>query len=340
MREWARILGLVLLAMVATTCVNAESYGPYELKEIVAKAYKASDFPTLDRLATKLRTEKSRTPSGLWYLTVFYANLNAEILEKNEKNSEVQWANIESKLNRWVAAYPQSATAPIALANAQEWHAWALRGHGFANTVTPKGWEDFAKQMAIASNTLEANKKISSDDPQWYVVMLKIALAQGWKKEQYWSLYEEALSKEPLYYQTYFQAAERLIPMWGGSVGEIRNFAADVVKRTASTEGQGMYARIYWAVSSRAGEAEFFAEPHRSVVWSQMKTGFEDVIKKYPSDWNRNAYAKFACQVGDMDTFIAITRSFKGQPMKDAWPDDYFQKCKQYAALLPQLPAK
>jgi hypothetical protein len=162
MRSLIRVLGLILLVMVTNTRVHAESYGPNELTEIVTKAYKAEDFPALDKLATKLRTEKSRTPSGLWNLSVFYSNLNFAIAENDEKNTEAQWATIEGKLNRWVAAFPQSATAPIALAKAQALHAWALRGNGFASTVTPRGWEGFAKHMAVARNTLEANKKIRS----------------------------------------------------------------------------------------------------------------------------------------------------------------------------------
>ena len=332
MRKLIRILGLVVLATLINTHVNAQAIHSGETTEGVIKAYKAGDFIELDKLASKLRTEKTRTPSGRWLLSVFYANLNAAIIEDRDKNTELQWANIEGKLNRWVAASPQSATAPIALATAQQSHAWALRGHGFANTVSPKGWEDFAKYMEVSRNTLEANKKISSHDPQWYVVMLRVALAQGWKQEQYWALYEEALSKEPLYYQTYFQAAERIIPMWGGSMQEIQDFAADAVRRTASAEGSGMYARIYWAASGRVGAKEFFAMPHRDAVWSQMKAGFEAVIKIYPDDYNRNAYAKFACQVGDVDTFITVTRSFNGKPDKDIWPGDFFQKCKDYAA--------
>lgn len=335
MRTWIRTLGVILLAIFTNTYTNAENfYGPNELNEIVTKAYKADDFVALDKLATKLRTERSRTPSGVWNLTVFYGNLGYAIVGEKEKNSEAQWAAIESKLNRWVAAFPQSAMAPIALATAQKQHAWALRGSGYASTVTPEGWNGFASYMAIARNTLDVNKKISSDDPQWYIVMLDVALAQNWTRDQHWALYEEAVSKEPLHYQTYFVAAERFLPMWGGSMRQIQDFAADAVRRTTSTEGQGMYARIYWVAAGRMGGEAFFAESHRSAVWSQMKAGFEDVLKKYPADWNRNAYAKFACQAGDVDTFIAMTRSFNGTPMKDAWPGDYFQKCKEYAGKL------
>ncbi|MEO8387405.1 hypothetical protein [Polaromonas sp.] len=337
MREWIRILGLILLAMFVNRHVNAQSvYAPGEVGKIVLAAYNQNDFSTLDKLATKLRTEKSRTSYGRWNLSDFYDALYRAMLEGREDNSSEQWSKAEGKINRWVAISPQSSTAPIALGTAQTWHAWALRGNGYANTVTPKGWEDLAKHMAIARNTLEANKRISSDDPQWYVVMLHVALAESWKRDQYMALYEEAISKEPLYYDTHLRALERFTPRWGGDIQEIQQFAAIAVKRTAAAEGQALYAHVYWSAVQDIGFKALFAEPYRSSIWVQMKSGFEDVLKKYPDDWNRNVYARMACQMGEVDLFISLARQFNGEPIKSksAWPGDYFQKCKEYAAAL------
>lgn len=326
----AGCLLVLLMCLVGQQAKAQAFYKVNELAEIVAAAFKADDHQALDRLATRLRTEKSRTPSGLWNLSVFYSGVVQAMLEGREENSSAQWSNVEARLNRWVAAYPHSAFFPIALAQAQARHGWALRGSGFADKVTERGWEGFARQMAAASATLRSNKGISSGDPQWYVQMLGVALAQGWDEAPYMALYEEAVAREPLYYQTYFSALERLLPMWGGDVQKIRSFAADAVRRTAATEGQGMYARIYWVASARASGV-FLKEPNRSAVWPQMKAGFNDLITQYPDDWNRNAYAKVACQAGDVDIFIGMVATFEQEPIKDAWPKDYFQRCKAYA---------
>ena len=337
--KYFRTFSIFLLITFAVFHVGAQTfYKPNELGEIVSKAFKTNNFAELDKLAIKLRIEKSRTPSGLWNLSVFYANLTRVILEGREEYSAAQWGEIESQINRWIATAPQSSLAPIALAIAQQNHAWALRGGGFSSTVTQKGWEGFTNHMQAAYETLQANKKISSNDPQWYVEMLGVALAQNWELEKYLALYEEAVSKEPLYYETYFRALERFLPIWGGDIQKIQNFASDAVRRTSSTEGQGMYARIYWVAAGRVGNS-FFAKPHNNLIWPQMKVGFEDVLKKYPVDWNRNALAKFACQFGDVDLFISSVRSFNGKPDDSAWPEGYFQKCKDYAlALRPNNP--
>lgn len=329
-KSFATAMLFLLMLLAGDRAMAQAFYKGDELAEIVAKAFNDNDYQALDSLATSLRTGKSRTPSGTWNLTVFYSGLEKAMLEGRKENSGAQWGEMEARLNRWVAASPQSAFLPIALATAQAQHAWALRGGGFANTVTQRGWEGFGRQMAVARETLHSNKRISSGDPQWYVQMLGVALAQGWEAEDYMALYEEAVSKEPLYYQTYFAALERFLPMWGGDMQKIQNFAADAVRRTASTEGQGLYARIYWVAAGRVGSS-LLKEPHRRTVWPQMKAGFHDLVEKYPVDWNRNAYAKFACQAGDVDMFLGMVRTFEAAPIKDAWPGDYFQRCKAYA---------
>ncbi len=175
-------------------------------------AYKQNNFAAIDKIGTQLRTEKSRAPSGDWSLFTFYNCLFGAMKDEIAIKSPEQWNKVESKLNRWVASEPQSAVAPIALAYAQSWHAWAFRGEGTADTVTQKQWIQFAQHMALSRRTLEANKKISSVDPQWYVEMLQVATAESWEKKDYLALYEEAMSKEPLYYRTHVIALNRFFP--------------------------------------------------------------------------------------------------------------------------------
>jgi hypothetical protein len=36
--------------------------------------------------------------------------------------------------------------------------------------------------------------------------------------------------------------------------------------------------------------------------WKKMKAGFDDIVKRYPDDWNYNHYAWFACVARDAAT--------------------------------------
>lgn len=118
--------------------------------------------------------------------------------------------------------------------------------------------------------------------------------------------------------------------MWGGSVKEIQEFATLAVKHTAATDGKGLYARLYGDVLERIGQKRFFIEPYSDSLWNQTEAGFDDLIKKYPTDWNRNLYAKAACQIGMMHKFKSIARQFKGKPHPEAWPGNYYQICKDH----------
>jgi hypothetical protein len=184
----------------------------------------------------------------------------------------------------------------------------------------------------MTAATLKKHKRVSSIDPEWHVMMLTLAKHRKMKDGEYEQLYEEALMVEPLYHDIYREVATAMSPLWGGSVEQLNALANDAVKRTNAVEGRALYARIMWSVSDL--DSGLFSQLVSTSGWTLMKSGFEDMIKQYPDEWNRNVYAKFACQAGDVDTFIAIARSFNGTPMKDAWPGDYFRKCKEYAAKL------
>lgn len=343
MREWVRILCLTLLAMLINTSGNAQTpvpsagaqvtaYTPTQITEIVKTSFQKDDFATLDKMATQFRTTKSRSSSGSWNLAIFYSNFRDAMYEGGKANSDEQWQRIEEKISRWVANNPNSATAPIFLAWAQLRHGWFYRGNGTANTVTEEGRRQFSRYVSMSANTLEKHKRVSSIDPEWYVMMLSLAKHRIMKDGEYALLYEEALKVEPLYHDIYKVVADAVSPAWGGSIAQLDALAADAVRRTTAVEGRALYARIFWSVLDR--NSNTFGQVMSSGSWTLMKTGFEDMIRQYPDDWNRNAYAKFACQAGDVDTFIAMARTFNGKPMEDAWPGDYFRKCKEYAAKL------
>ena len=334
-----RILGLWLcISMLAFPgLANAKELDESERIQAAGKAaFRAGDFAKIDELATQYRSTRSRTPSGLWHLTALYAGVSQGM--STDKYTDAHWSDIESKTNRWIASAPSSASAPIVHSMALTQHAWFHRGSGFANTVTPSGWEQFARYSELSRQTLEKNKKISSTDPRWYQQMLEIAQMQQWDQQSTKALYVEALSKEPLFYQTYFAAVDKLLPMWSGSLEEIEKFADDAVARTQKSEAKGMHARIFWYVEQRIGKALF----ERKSIWPKMKTGFEDLLKQYPDAWNKNNYARYACQNGDFEVTKKLLMEIGSDPMLDGWRDSriFFDQCKAWVSQIDALKTK
>lgn len=300
------------------------------------KSFLAEDFAQLEKVSALYRTTKNRTSSGLWLLTLFYGGINAAIAEvekqaHNDADVDAPYRLLEAKTKRWAEQFPDLPTAHVTHSMVLIRHGWAYRGEGYASTVKPESWEPFFRYVAMAREHLEKYKAVAAIDPRWYEIMLLVAKAENWERDEFDRLLDEALGQEPLFYQTYFSALEYLLPKWHGSLAEIEAFAQDAVKRTLNQEGRGMYARIYWYASQTQFENDIFKDSF--AVWPSMKAGFDDVVSDYPDAWNYNNYAKFACLAGDLPKTRELLKRIKSSIVPTAWnPPAFIDYCKKWVA--------
>ncbi|SEL93098.1 protein of unknown function [Variovorax sp. YR750] len=337
----SRQLSWLMSGLLCATCaVAAQQTDQEERDSIVAavrSALEARDFEVLERMSQKFRIERQRTASGLWKLTMFHAGIRGAIADKTREGDAAS-TKLESEIKAWAALYPKSPVPITAMSAIHISRAWGIRGSGYASDVKPEAWKPFAQSVERARIVLEQGKATASVDPHWYEMMLLVAKAQGWEHERFNGLLNEALTREPLFYQTYFAALEYLLPKWHGDLREIEVFARDAVKRTSKTEGQGMYARIYWFAS----EAQFGNDLFTNSLarWPQMKAGFDDVIAKYPDSWNMSSYAKFACLAQDRATTAQLLKrvGVSGEPK--AWPKGMLKACTDWAFAPASAPRK
>ena len=301
------------------------------IMESTRQAFLAEDFSQLEKLSSAYRTEKSRTSSGIWKLSVFNGGIGRAIRVQNpDVNFEVAFRELEAKTKKWSQQFPNSPSAHIAHSMVLIGHGWAYRGDGYAHTVKPESWAPFRRYVAMARDNLEKHKSIAAIDPRWYETMLTIARAQDWDRGDFDNLLREALDREPLFYQTYFAALEYLLPKWHGGIHEIEVFAQDAVRRTMKHEGRGMYARVYWFASQVQFKNDIFGDS--LAVWSRMKSGFEDVVARYPDPWNLNNYAKFACLAQDKPKTMELLKRTESSVVPEAWsPGSLREKCAKWA---------
>jgi hypothetical protein len=297
----------------------------------VQNAFLQEDFSQLEEVSRVYRTEKNRTSSGLWKLTLFYGGIGSAIMTQTRgKETEAGFRELEEKIARWTQKYPASPSAHIALSMALINHGWAYRGDGYASTVKPEAWAPFRKYIAMARQNLERHKAVAAADPRWYETMLTVARAENWDRGQFDSLLNEALGREPLFYQTYFLALEYLLPKWHGGTQEIEAFAQDATRRTSKQEGRGMYARIYWFAAQTQFRNAIFTDS--LATWSRMKDGFEDVVARYPDAWNLNNYAKFACLAQDKPKTRELLKRADFSIVPEAWdPPSLRAECFEWA---------
>ena len=311
-----RMLPVIFLfaTMVSNTLIAGELEERSAIKREVIGYFNAGNYKNLVQLAHEYRMGRSRTASGLWKLTLFYSGIH-EAVDIRIKDENF-WSSLKSKTEKWIKEYSLHPTPYIAHGIVMKGYAWKFRGRGWADTVPAQAWGPFYQHLNNAKAFLEKYKEIASIDPTWYEVMAMIGIGLNMNRTEFERIIDEGLEKEPLYYQLYFTALEYFTPKWYGSERDIEELANSAVARTKGQEGMGMYARIYWGASQTYGAKLFTSS---NVVWEKMKKGIDDVLKRYPDQWNINNFALFACLANDREKASELFDLIKEPAILDVW---------------------
>lgn len=292
--------------------------------------FEQKKFKELNELAHRYLSSKETTPTGEPKLKFFYVGLldyaGYQTSSQSQTPNMSQWGVMLDRVQEWIKLDPSPA-AYITLAKFHHHLGWLWRGDGFAVDVSQDAWKPFHDEMALTRSTLEDHKD-AAIDPEWFFTMANVAREQPMPKREAEAVFLEAIKNHKYYDRIYETAVLRLMPQWGGSWEAVEEFANAAAENAKDKEGDALYARIYIAVGSCG--CSIFRET--KVDWSRMRRGFEDILKKYPDEWNRNSFAYYACQAGDRQTtkelFTKISRSFM-----DAWDNDQatYDRCKAWA---------
>jgi hypothetical protein len=287
----------------------------------VNKLLLAGQFDELDSRFAQMATQQERLPDGRWTLFVTLAG------PTQYWASGADWDQVRQAIDRWRKQSPNSANA--ALIDAVCWYAyaWEARGTGYAGSVSDKGRELFQLRLSRARRVLEESRSYSGSNPGWHTVMLWIATGQNWPLNEQMQLFRDGAAQAPLFDGLYEAMLIRLSPQWGGSEAAVREFIAAAVKNTETREGQSMHAELYREYARRQHNRHPFKD--LEIPWPQMKAGFQDLVRRYPSAWNVNTFASYACQAGDGPTFLALLPEIKKiGGMDQAWMGSYsFRAC-------------
>lgn len=293
----------------------------------------SNDYKALDARMAQYVSQKTRTGSGRWASGFFLEGILDGVGEPRNAydDSIAWWDGLEKRVRGWAEDRPDSALARLTLAQVMVSRAWHIRGSGYASTVPASAWEPFREQLTRADRYLESQSSVASRYPEYYASKLFIAKALGHDRKTVDAIFDEGTRRFPGYYPLYFSMADYLLPKWHGDAKRIEAFARDAVARSRRTDGEGMYARIYWAAAQSQFEDALFQES--SVHWKQMRSGFEDVIERYPDQWNLQNYAHFACQAGDVETLRKLLPRIERPALAGAWSGAMsFAACSSLAA--------
>ncbi len=216
-----------------------------------------------------------------------------------------------------------------------EW-AWAARGHGGADSVSPQGMALFEYRSEMAHAALAEIAPEASAHPLWFAESLQVGLDQAKSADELRTLFNQGVARAPSYRPLYRQMLRILMPRWGGSYDDVDQFINQV--RTTAADGRGYehYALLYSEYAAMEGDdIDFFRETR--AFWSGMQTGFRGLVRRYPaSDYWMNRFAHFACRARDPDEYARLRDGVGKRFSATAWTAKYsLESCDKIVAGLP-----
>ena len=285
--------------------------------------YNASKFDELEVLATQLRAERARFGNGSWKILQFY-----ESLDCRSDEPETMWQLHEQIHEKWDATKPRSITAYVAHANFLTDYAWHARGNKFADKVTKEGWRLFEQRLAQAKELLDRSADFEPKCPMWWHTCMTLAMGQGWSRDDFEKLFQEAKAFEPQFWGFDVSKATYLLPRWYGQPGEWE-YALTLDLNRPNGLGLETYARV---VNALSGYYEnIFRESHAS--WSQTRDGFELIRQRYPDSLAiLSEYCRLACSAEDRLSARKLFDELGGRMLKSTWRDqNNFRRRRNWA---------
>lgn len=335
------VLSLVGICLAAICSHAGELEDRNAIAAEFAAAFDRSEFASIEsRYARALATEE-RLGSGQFvanqmvrYVFQHRVSTGQQVGEHGAANpdrgNDRYWIEVEEKTRVWAAQFPKSVLPALVLSRAHEQHAWAHRGGGYASKVPKEAWSQFTANINLAQQALMDRAALGKSDPNWWYQLLRLGWVQSWPEERYLLVANAAMDAFPQNPDIYSAISRKLLPQWGGSWSQVAAFADHAVKRTREVQGESLYARIYWHLQ---GYLEPGLLASGQANWPRIRKGFEDLVARYPDNWNLNHFARFACDAGDKPTAQRLFQQTKGAVVPSAWANHaMYNRCRNWAS--------
>jgi tetratricopeptide (TPR) repeat protein len=133
--------------------------------------------------------------------------------------------SLEQHLEKWVSSKPNSASAHMALGTYHYNLGWLSRGFRWAKDTTSK---QFAKMKAHFRKAHDEFKETVRLNPKMTIAYSYLIAISGGDKVSSKQILDEALSHNPLSKAVRLYYVQYLQPKWGGSLGDVEKFIADL----------------------------------------------------------------------------------------------------------------
>jgi hypothetical protein len=314
-RAWLAALALALCQPVIAEPVEFPAF--MKQPEWLGQQYLGTrKWTQLDALVEKLAASGERADDGRFQLYL----LTRGITDRLEKLDPAE-QDLAAKFAEYRKQVPNSAFEPLLEAMEMHTSAWRARGWGFASSVTAEGWALFRQRNAAAWELILLAKEQSSRLPTWYELAISIGMDAGVADDVVTAIFDEGIKRFPGYYSLYFSYGRQFAPRWGGDYDTADAFISAQVAAKSNTEGEVLYARLYWLIDQYGGEDPDFFEESR-VSWPRMRKGFELLMKDFPnSKRNQAFFVAYACRAKDAATYTKWRQTMPPGLFQQVAPD-------------------
>ncbi|MCX5770503.1 MAG: right-handed parallel beta-helix repeat-containing protein [Candidatus Hydrogenedentes bacterium] len=295
-------------------------------QEEVGRLLGSEQFEALEQFAAELREHKPRPLDGPFELESFYEGIEDGYGTVTAKRRE----GYRPVLDRWAAAYPDSAAPLIAKAQAEISYAWEARGRGWASETTPEGRKDFKKYLQNAEQLLHEAEAKDGKDAYLYALLMEVARGLSYDLEKTEEVFKKGVALDPWHVPLYERMVWYLLPRWHGEPGDMEAFVQKVGEETREEMGGRMYSQLvaHAAIYCDLEDAELV------FPWEKVDEGFRQLMEDYPEcSYLLNCYCNVAClykkQALAKELFERIGRNVR----EDAWnnEEEAFRTYKQWA---------
>lgn len=180
--------------------------------------------------------------------------------------------------------------------------AWAVRGSGYANTVSPEQWDQFYEGADIARQNLEFAHRLHPDRPEPATGMITVALAgrlpEG-QDERFW--FDRVVAAQFDWYPAYDAYLWSLRPRWGGSRAQMLAFGEECRDTERyDTRVPYYHVKAILAIADDVGDFEgVLRDPELyAAARSTLKRLIDGPLQKTDAAWDRSALAALAVRAG------------------------------------------
>lgn len=267
------------------------------------------NFLYLEDLVAKARKDKELLPGGHWKLKMIYWGLGKPRLETdNEYQKHIE------RLKLWKLKFPNSITPRVALADSWISYAYHTRGEGYADTVSEESWKLFRERLENAESELVEARNLQEKCPQWYLILLTLARLQSWSRDDFESVYQQAIAFEPRYYYFYREKVVNLLVRWNGQEGESEEYLNQLTNSIGGKEGEIIYYLLY---SELARYRDLSLE---NLSWKKAKRGYSALKEKNGGEITRlSEYAKLSFILKDYAEAHKSFDEIGDKVVEDTW---------------------